>query len=421
MSASTATDLSTERPMPDSALLAVPLDRKSIPQERLNIENKVRSNLFSWSGQFSPQLVQALLERHAPPGSVVLDPFMGSATVAVECGRLGLSMVGTEINPAAFTMARTYEMMVRDREHRERAISDVEKRLLDLMGTTDLPLLAGTPSDPNAREDIRRLRRTVRSGSRSILVEALTILLDLKHTRVDAETVFRKWAGLKQTVRDLPYSERDVGLHLCDARRLPLEDNTVDVVLTSPPYINVFNYHQQYRKSAEALDWDLLTVARSEIGANRKFRGNRFLTVIQYCIDMAQALTELRRACRKDARIILVVGRESNVRKTPFFNGAIVADIGTRCAGLTLVGRQERVFRNKFGASIFEDILHFTVSDAVADEDPRIVGIEALRFAEGCAPEESMHDLADALARAEQVEPSPLLVAEAARGGSRAS
>ena len=47
----------------------------------------------------------------------------------------------------------------------------------------------------------------------------------------------------------------------------------------------MFNYHQKYRRSVEALDCNILAIARSEIGSNRQNRGNRFLTVIQYCLD----------------------------------------------------------------------------------------------------------------------------------------
>ena len=93
------------------------------------------------------------------------------------------------------------------------------------------------------------------------------------------------------------------------------------MVLTSPPYINVHNYHQQFRRSTEALDWDVLSFARSEIGSNRQNRANRFLTVIQYSLDMALALRELARVARPGARLILVLGRESFVRGGRFFNG----------------------------------------------------------------------------------------------------
>ncbi len=57
-----------------------PLDTTTIPQRRLNIADKNRSNLFPWNGQFSPQLIEVLLETYAPASAFVLDPFVGSGT-----------------------------------------------------------------------------------------------------------------------------------------------------------------------------------------------------------------------------------------------------------------------------------------------------------------------------------------------------
>jgi hypothetical protein len=171
----------------------------------------------------------------------------------------------------------------------------------------------------------------------------------------------------------------------------------------------VFNYHQQYRRSAEALGWDLLAVARSEIGSNRKHRQNRFLTVIQYCLDMKDVLWELRRVCKESSRIVVVVGRESNVRKTRFFNGEIVAALASRCAGFSFVARQERVFMNRFGEQIYEDLLHFDVmKDAYATpEEPRSIAREALENARKRTPEESLADLNAALSLVGEVQASP--------------
>jgi hypothetical protein len=170
----------------------------------------------------------------------------------------------------------------------------------------------------------------------------------------------------------------------------------------------VFNYHQRYRRSVESLGWNLLNVAQSEIGSNRKHRGNRFLTVIQYCLDMTQVLLELRRVCRDGARIIMVVGRESSVRKTSFFNGRIMAALGVRCAGLQLVTRQERVFNNRFGLAIYEDILHLVVDQQQngVRADPASIAEAILRNAESRAPSESRRDLRLALAELPNVRPS---------------
>lgn len=46
--------------------------RTKVSQEKLNIDEKVRSNLFQWNGQFSPQLVEALINQYAEPRAKIL-------------------------------------------------------------------------------------------------------------------------------------------------------------------------------------------------------------------------------------------------------------------------------------------------------------------------------------------------------------
>ena len=53
---------------------ATPLDRTSLPQGNLDLAERVRTNPFPWTGQFSPQLVEKLLTAYAPRNGVVLDP-----------------------------------------------------------------------------------------------------------------------------------------------------------------------------------------------------------------------------------------------------------------------------------------------------------------------------------------------------------
>ncbi len=112
-----------------------------------------------------------------------------------------------------------------------------------------------------------------------------------------------------------------------DARCLPVKNQTVDLVVTSPPYVNVFNYHQNNRPAMELLGWNILTVAKSEFGSNRKNRGNRFLTLVQYCVDVLETLLELKRVLKYEGRVVIIVGRESNIRGVSFQNGSIVATL----------------------------------------------------------------------------------------------
>lgn len=397
-----------------SLLKDVPLDHSTIPKDRLDIEAKSRSNLFPWNGQFSPQLVHAFLETYATAGDTVADCFLGSGTVLAEAGGLGLRAFGSEINPAAFRMAQTYTLINVDRRVRKAVVGPADQLLFRAFGGPSL--FAGDGDDAhdtdtdgaNPKATLLKLCQAEKDGQSRLLLETLIVLLDFYKNDPTAQKVLATWQKLRDRVYALPYSEAKIELANCDARRLPLTAGAVDLVVTSPPYINVFNYHQQYRASVEALGWDLLHVARSEMGSNRKNRGNRFLTVIQYCLDITEALAELRRVCKPSARIIFVVGRESNVRKTQFFNGDIVTRLAVRCLGLSAECRQERVFMNRFGTRIYEDILHFRPGYAQAGELPAAIAKEVLEEALCRSPEESQPDLRDALNRIGEIVPSPI-------------
>ncbi len=92
---------------------------KQLQPSLLNIEDKNRSNLFAWRGQFSPQLIEYLLDEYCLPGSVVLDPFAGSGTVLLEAALMSLPAYGFEINPAAWCFSKLYEFTNTDKEQRK--------------------------------------------------------------------------------------------------------------------------------------------------------------------------------------------------------------------------------------------------------------------------------------------------------------
>lgn len=388
----------------------VPLDRTTIAPALLNIDNKQRSNLLPWNGQFSPQLIEVLLRAYAPKNGLVLDPFAGSGTVLYEAGTLRMPVVGSEINPAACKMAQIYCLINIPVAKRKVLTNRLEGVLQDRLPQQESSLFSTDSSGTRKclKKSLIEIHNQLDDLATRPLLEALIVLLDF-YKEVSEEKVYATWARLKARILSLSESDEPIRLLNCDARRLPLKNGEANFVVTSPPYLNVFNYHQQYRRSVEALGWDLLRVALSEIGSNRKHRQNRFLTVIQYCLDMTDVLREVQRVCEEGARGIVIVGRESNVRKTPFFNGEIMAALASRCVGFFFAARQERVFRNRFGEQIYEDLLHFDVTkNSENHEEPREIAREVLEKARKRAPEESVRDLEAALADLSEVAPSPI-------------
>lgn len=383
---------------------------RPLPSTLLNIEEKNRSNLFAWRGQFSPQLIQCLLDAYCPPGAVVLDPFSGSGTVLHEAALKSLAAFGFEINPAAWAFSKVYEFANASQHQRSAAVDQLRRRLEDQF---EIVLFADDHLSPDALEaKIRSIGNTV-SDPAKILCNALIVLLDVYNSKVTNGLVHHKLGELSRLVIDLPFSKQPIKADLHDARMLPLESASVDFVITSPPYINVFNYHQNYRRSAELLGWDLLRVARSEIGSNRANRGNRFLTVGQYCIDMSRALQEMCRVLKPGGLAVLIVGHESRVLGVPFFNADIIERIACETGFFELVLRQQRVFVNRFGNSITEDVLNLTrvckpLDDGVADGVARAVARAAIEAGSSAVAAANGELLFEAVERTDTIEGTPL-------------
>lgn len=380
----------------------IPINRTLIAQSALDINNKVRSNLFAWNGQFSPQFVEVLLTNFADSSDVVVDPFAGSGTTLCEAARKGICAYGMELNASAYHMAKIYELANKTIAERAEIVSDIDSLLTEVTDTDDiLPIITSS---------IQLMKDTPIADVLSTLV----VLLDLFNNELSIALMQKKWGLLKKIILEVPVSDKEIRVDMGDARQLNLTPNTATLLITSPPYINVFNYHQKYRRSVEALGYDVLTIAKNEFGSNRKNRGNRLLTVIQYCIDMSLSLKEAVRVCQPNSRMIYVVGRESNVLGYSFCNSELIYNIATEIFELPFLLRQERVFKNRFGQMIFEDILHFEndkknllLDDELIIERARSIATRMLKEKAEMMPEsKNIEFIFEAIDKAEKVNKS---------------
>lgn len=92
-----------------------------------------------------------------------------------------------------------------------------------------------------------------------------------------------------------------------DARNLPIDDNVIDLIITSPPYVNAMDYHKMHEYSLFFLDLDFDNFRKREIGAHSRFPQNRFMLLAQYIIDMQKVLIEANRVLKKNKHLVIVV------------------------------------------------------------------------------------------------------------------
>ncbi len=395
-------------------LKTINCDNITISQEKLDIVNKERTNFLPWKGQFSPQLIQFLLETYSYKTDRILDPFMGSGTVLYEAVLMKLNAIGIELNPAAIKIAQIYLLTRITVENRKKYIMNIENKI-NLIIFEDMPLFNKSfhTSDTNSFDLFSKLKKVIddiKTPEALLVLETYLVLIDPKENQLTTKKARHIWHKLKLLIINLPYTKTEIRIFNSDCRKIPLEKNSIDLVITSPPYINVFNYHQQKRASIEAMGWNILSIAKSEIGSNRKHRNNRYLTVIQYCLDMAMVMYELGRVCKPKAKLIFIVGRESTIKKTIFFNSEIISNIAKQVFSFNIKCRHERCFKNRYGKSIKEDILIIEnpTTSLKYNIDPRQIAYYTLIEANNRVPKEEQKFLSDAIKSIDLINCSPI-------------
>ena len=388
---------------------------RTLDRQRLDVVKKTRSNIFGWRGQFTPEFVEYLLDEANEGTGLVIDPFCGSGTVLQECAARNRAAHGFEINPAAYAMSRFFTLSRLSHNAR----MDLANRVEQLFRATtsafvDLPLFNPVEDYRGRASNLLDLGREVfsRTESKSEMLLALLTLFEVDGCRLPNlnQAVYTALGRVKRHLLALTDSTATLEASLCDARLVHRYVRAeAELIVTSPPYINVFNYHQNHRAILELLGFDLLHVAASEMGSNRKNRGNRFRTVIQYALDMEAGLESFALSLKAHGQLVLVVGRESNVRGVAIPNSRLVADIATSLGGFNQEGSFERCFTNRFGASIYEDVLLFRrVNGQPAPGAARGIARALLEELEDDASGEVQDDVRDAITCSEIIEPSPI-------------
>ncbi len=385
-------------------------------QEKLDVREKKRSNIFNWRGQFTPEFVEYILDSsNLHSDALIADPFAGSGTVLIESGIKGYSSVGFEINPAAYQMACFYKYSILNLVQRHELLFEIEKELAPVVSKLNGQAIYEDAKDyRTAYRGLIDVSKEVQNINNHEFLPFLMNLLFLseKDKKLTVKDSLRNsFNSLKKSLLNLPFCDAEINLFNSDARAISRHfQGDIDLILTSPPYINVFNYHQNYRAVTEAFKYDILDVAHSEFGSNRKNRGNRLLTVVQYCLDMEASINNFWYSLKDGGRLVMVVGRESNVRKTPFYNGEIVFDLISEMGGYEIKGREERSFSNKFGQRIFEDILIFEKigNTALNPENAITIAEKHLKKAETVAPLDVKCDFKDSYLKLNNIKPSPI-------------
>lgn len=362
-----------------------------------------RRSVHPFPARMAPSIVSSTIAT-LPAGSRVLDPMVGSGTVLALARAFGHRGVGFDVDPLAVLIARVWTTSIQPRFIKDigRDVLAEARELFKCLKTRDAyPSGADFETrrfvrywfDPYTRRQLAALSRAI-AGCGTPALEVLwcafsrliiskqagaSRALDLAHSRphrwftVAPRKPFRYFeAALDQVIQGCVSAKKQsrgpaTRISLGDVRQLPIEDGTIDLVLTSPPYLNAIDY---LRCSKFSLVWmghlisELRTIRKHSLGTEaagalkfdedelrRDLRLTSHLSqrtvrmLGRYAIDTHSSLREVTRVVRARGRIVYVVG-ENTIRGVFIPTGRLVTKLATRL-GLSLESRRVRKISDK--------------------------------------------------------------------------
>lgn len=304
--------------------------------------------LHRFPGNFIPQIPSFLIQILSRPGDLVLDAFAGSGTAAVEA--LNLHRRAIAVDRVTACARITAAKLTTSSHHIPRdVLAELHAALTwDHICETTAFGAKGEGSDtrlsawytPRTLAQLRYLWRLVEKQPKvvrdTLLLLFSEVLFSCASTGRSATATgkIRKhhWGWIADNVRPRPPIEHNAveafraGLAVltrlesehvnrtppyaviqADARRLPLASDTVNLVVTSPPYIGVIDYTHAHRLIYLWMGWPFESDRRGEIGARYKRRRRDF--VEEYEKDIFACWTELYRVLVREGYCAMVIGQ----------------------------------------------------------------------------------------------------------------
>ena len=389
--------------------------------------SRIKTRVHAYAASFGEDFASELIEESTEEGCVVLDPFVGAGTTALESVLLNRNAIGIDIDPIACRISRVLTSRIdvpyfvaatenlQDSSRSFEELLALEPRVYRDLGpgstfklgswvfrVPDEPAIAYW-FDPSHMATLSIVRGLVACEQDHLVRQAFEVAI--------SSSIIRKWPNTLSYAMDIDHSRphkphspipqpiesqfallcrvlgrvRDTiidiqeGLALVDssatilegdsANQLStLESESIDFVLTSPPYLNAIDYPRAHKFSQWWLSPQTAPLGRSEyLGLRQPSASNMdedclslipelsdslapfkdmpiYRTISRYIVDLATVIDQLHRVARARAKVVFVVA-DNVIAGTVLPVSAIVEELFKR-SGFTSVVSTGRTIKN---------------------------------------------------------------------------
>jgi DNA modification methylase len=328
--------------------------------------------IHPFPARMAPSIVWDSLPDNGRPLRI-LDPMAGSGLSLVIARARGHQAIGCDTDPLAVLIARAWCSDVSPDALSRRArsiLAKAEDMASDLTPEGAYPCQSDDETkqfinfwfDDSGRVQLAALSRCISqvgspdeknllwtAFSRLIITKRMgaSLAMDVSHSRPHRKyekapvSPFDKFlSAVDYVVKKAPFRDSNVQVAPVivvkgDARSLSFSSSSIDLVITSPPYLNAIDYIRGHRLSLVWMGYSigsLRLVRSSNIGSENATSatataellnildtigqvdslGERYRSmIVRYLDDMGNALSECRRVLRDDGQAIIVIGNSA--------------------------------------------------------------------------------------------------------------
>jgi tRNA G10 N-methylase Trm11 len=275
--------------------------------------------LFPYRGKFHPQLIKAIMNTIGlRRGETILDPMMGSGTTNIEASLIGINSIGIDASPFCRLIAQTkvdaMNMNLEEflkcaknpigifdyfnsRENQRSLISDETEKTCGLIPNSDiynLFLLCYLDSVGYAR------RRKSKNAA-----ELFPVVLERYVQALTNFIMMKKKLGLQLGKSTIIEGDARNLNDLSSETLTSIQDETIDGIITSPPYSFAIDYLEGDRTQLEYFGYDIKSLRNRMIGLRGSDLKNK---VYNYFEDMNKTVEEMSRVLKEESYCVIIIG-----------------------------------------------------------------------------------------------------------------